>query len=135
MSPAEAIACPICRHSNPPGAIRCTGCQSAIHNIGNATLTNAGWSRPADSSAPASLSPGTLLSGRYEIIQALGQGGMGAVYKAKDLELERFVAIKVIRAELASDPKSLQRFKQEMILARQITHKNVVRIFDLGTHE
>ena len=76
-----------------------------------------------------------MLGGRYEILQLLGQGGMGAVYKARDLELDRLVALKVIRPELAGDPEILKRFKQELILARQVTHKNVVRIFDLGEAE
>jgi tetratricopeptide (TPR) repeat protein len=57
---------------------------------------------------------------------------MGAVYKARDREVDRFVALKVIRPELASRPDILARFKQELILARQVTHKNVIRIFDLG---
>src|SRR5260370_9495584 len=57
---------------------------------------------------------------------------MGAVYKARDYELERIVALKLIRSELAKNPEILQRFKQELILARQVTHKNVIRIFDLG---
>ncbi len=57
---------------------------------------------------------------------------MGAVYKARDTELDRFVAVKVIRPELAGRPEILQRFKQELILARKVTHRNVIRIFDLG---
>jgi len=57
---------------------------------------------------------------------------MGAVYQAHDRELERQVALKVIRGEMAANPEILKRFKQELILARQITHKNVIRIFDLG---
>jgi serine/threonine protein kinase/tetratricopeptide (TPR) repeat protein len=57
---------------------------------------------------------------------------MGAVYKARDKELDRLVALKLIRPELARNPEILRRFKQEIILARQITHKNVIRIFDLG---
>lgn len=76
-----------------------------------------------------------LLAGRYEIVKMLGQGGMGAVYKAQDVELDRPVAIKVIRTELAGDAKTIARFKQELILARQVTHKNVIRIFDLGSHQ
>ncbi len=80
----------------------------------------------------ASFKPGSLLGNRYEIIGILGQGGMGAVYKARDRELDRTVAIKVIRPELAGDPEILQRFKQELILARKVTHRNVIRIFDLG---
>ena len=75
---------------------------------------------------------GSLLAERYEILQLLGQGGMGAVYKARDTELERFVALKLIRADLASNPEILRRFKQELILAREVTHRNVIRIFDLG---
>src|SRR5438105_638546 len=78
------------------------------------------------------LLPGTLLGGRYSILRLLGQGGMGAVYKARDLELDRVIALKVIRPELASNPGILQRFKQELILARHVTHKNVIRIYDLG---
>ena len=60
---------------------------------------------------------------------------MGAVYKAKDRELDRFVALKVIRPELASDPSILARFKQELLLAHQVTHRNVIRIYDLGEAE
>ncbi len=76
--------------------------------------------------------PGTLLGNRYEILRVLGEGGMGAVYQARDKELDRLIALKVIRPELAGNPAILQRFKQELILARHITHKNVVRIYDLG---
>ncbi|MFI5057954.1 MAG: tetratricopeptide repeat protein [Candidatus Acidiferrales bacterium] len=75
---------------------------------------------------------GTLLADRYEILELLGQGGMGAVYKAHDIELERLVALKLIRPDLASNPEILRRFKQELILAREVTHRNVIRIFDLG---
>ena len=83
-------------------------------------------------SAFQGLQPGALFGGRYEILGVLGQGGMGAVYKARDRELDRLIALKVIRPELATDPAILQRFKQELILSRNITHKNVVRIYDLG---
>ncbi len=83
-------------------------------------------------SAFQGLQPGVVFGGRYEILTVLGQGGMGAVYKARDRELDRLIALKVIRPELATDPAILQRFKQELILARNITHKNVVRIYDLG---
>src|SRR6266567_3967754 len=81
------------------------------------------------------LIPGMILSQRYEILQVLGEGGMGAVYKAKDRELDRLVALKVIRPELANQQEVLRRFKQELILARQVTHKNVIRIYDLGEAE
>jgi len=97
----------------------------------------AGWSQPVAVRSEGHPRSGRLVSGshlgkRYEIVQVLGQGGMGAVYKARDLELDRLVALKVMRPELAAHEEILQRFKQELILARKITHKNVIRIFDLG---
>src|SRR5207244_4201802 len=61
-----------------------------------------------------------------------GSGGMGAVYQTLDRELERIVALKVIRPERAADPQVLKRFKQELILARQISHPNVIQIYDMG---
>jgi serine/threonine protein kinase/tetratricopeptide (TPR) repeat protein len=101
-----------------------------------------GWSirTPAEggttlAGSSQALQPGHVLGGRYEILELLGQGGMGAVYKARDREVDRLVALKVIRPELAGHPDVLRRFKQELILARQVTHKNVIRIFDLGEAE
>jgi len=96
------------------------------------------WAAPKSVSGRVALTPrgtlgvGTLLGERYEILAMLGQGGMGAVYKARDQELDRVVALKVIRPELTTNPDILKRFKQELILARQVTHRNVIRIFDLG---
>ncbi|MGC1478291.1 MAG: tetratricopeptide repeat protein [Terriglobales bacterium] len=96
---------------------------------------------PSPSQAPGSYSSaavfqmGDMLGGRYEILLLLGEGGMGAVYKAADRELDRFVALKVIRPELASNPSILARFKQELLLAHQVTHRNVIRIYDLGEAE
>ncbi len=78
---------------------------------------------------------GSVLGGRYEIQALLGMGGMGAVYKAHDLEVDRGVGLKVIRPDLAGNPAILARFKQELILARQVTHKNIIRIYDLSEAE
>lgn len=75
---------------------------------------------------------GTVLGGRYEVQKLLGMGGMGAVYQAHDRELDRPVGLKVIRPDLAGNPEILARFKRELILARQITHRNIIRIFDLN---
>ena len=92
---------------------------------------------PSNRRAPASDSTavfqiGQVVGGRYEILQLLGEGGMGAVYKAADRALDRFVALKVIRSEMASNPAILARFKQELLLSHQVTHRNVIRIYDLG---
>ena len=78
------------------------------------------------------LEVGTVLGGRYEIQQLLGMGGMGAVYKAHDTAVDRTVGLKVIRPDLAGNPAILARFKQELVLARQVTHRNIIRIYDLN---
>jgi tetratricopeptide (TPR) repeat protein/predicted Ser/Thr protein kinase len=132
--------CLHCGHSNPAGATRCAKCDSPLKTEDSkAGISSSGWSSPSPSAgatsafvSASSMEAGTMLGGRYEILELLGEGGMGAVYKAKDLAVDRFVALKVIRTELANRPEILRRFKQELILARQITHKNVIRIFDLG---
>jgi len=82
--------------------------------------------------ASPTLEPGQLLGQRYEVLQILGEGGMGAVYKARDIELNRMVALKVIRPDLATNQSIINRFKQELLLATQVTHKNVIRIYDLS---
>src|SRR5689334_5847665 len=106
--------------------------------IGVASSSSSGSDAPTiDTRRPPaqSLSMSKVLGGRYEILQKLGEGGMGAVYKARDHEVDRLVALKVIRPDLTANPEILHRFKQELVLARQITHKNVVRIYDLGEAE
>ncbi len=73
----------------------------------------------------------TVFANRYRIECLLGEGGMGAVYKALDLELDRTVALKLVRPDLAS-PQAMQRFKQELLLSSRISHKNILRIHDLS---
>src|SRR6266850_1323717 len=75
---------------------------------------------------------GDVLGGRFEILDVLGEGGMGTVYKALDREVDHLVALKLIRAEMAANPVILARFKQELLTARQVTHRNVIRIHDLS---
>ena len=80
----------------------------------------------------ATIGPGAQFGPRYRIESVIGEGGMGKVYKAYDKDLDRTVALKVVRAEFASDPASMQRFKQELLLASRISHRNILRIHDLG---
>ncbi|MBZ5607497.1 MAG: tetratricopeptide repeat protein [Acidobacteriia bacterium] len=81
------------------------------------------------------LQPGSSFGARYRIESLLGEGGMGSVYKAYDEELGRTVALKLVRPELATSPGIMQRFKQELLLASKISHKNILRIHDLGDVE
>ncbi|MDQ6664494.1 MAG: tetratricopeptide repeat protein [Acidobacteriota bacterium] len=78
---------------------------------------------------------GELIAGRYRIARFLGEGGMGEVYEAEDRELGGRVALKAIRPEIASDERMVARFKSEIQLARQVTHPNVCRIFDVARHQ
>jgi eukaryotic-like serine/threonine-protein kinase len=77
------------------------------------------------------LAYGSVISGRFEILRFIGQGGMGRVYEALDLELKEKIALKAIRPDIALDPRMLSRFKREVQLTRRITHPNVCRTFDI----
>lgn len=83
------------------------------------------------SNATPPLSPGDVLCGRFRILRAVGEGGMGHVFEAYDSELTVHVALKIIRPEIASNAEALSRFRQEVRLARRITHPNVCRTFDI----
>ena len=76
--------------------------------------------------------PGTVLSERYRIVGLLGRGGMGEVFRADDLELGQSVALKFLPKRLVEDTRSLERFRGEVRLARQISHPNVCRVYDIG---
>jgi tetratricopeptide (TPR) repeat protein/predicted Ser/Thr protein kinase len=83
-------------------------------------------------SGPTALAPGTEIGQRYKVVELLGQGGMGAVYRCRDEELRRDVALKVIKPEIAADLSVLDRFRREIQLSSRVTHKNVLRVYDLG---
>jgi serine/threonine-protein kinase len=78
------------------------------------------------------LPKGTLFAGRYQIIEELGAGGMGRVYKVHDTELDIQVVLKVLLPEVAAEPETIPRFRNELKLSRDISHKNVCRMFDLN---
>jgi len=78
------------------------------------------------------LKRGSVFAGRYEIIEELGKGGMGRVYRVEDKKIKKEIALKLIKSEIASDKKTIERFKNELTTARGIRHKNVCGMFDLG---
>ena len=80
------------------------------------------------------LSPGTKL-GPYEIIAAIGAGGMGEVYRARDTRLNRQVAIKVLPASFSSDAERLRRFEQEAMAAAALNHPGIIAVYDVGTQD
>ena len=147
-APEEATACLSCGSSlaGPPGSpaqghANSEDTAATVLNDGGVTRSHRDTSSPHPDvglHVPGSgeFSTGRLLGSRYRIDRLLGAGGMGAVYKAHDLELDITVAVKVIRPEILGDSAGgrefSRRFKQELLLARQVTHRNVLRIHDLG---
>jgi len=149
------LTCPVCDTPNEDGSLSCERCNCVFGgDTGETILSNnavadqqtilassvahsqASGAAPARSRASGVELPiGKLLIGRYEILARLGQGGMGTVYKVLDRELDRTIALKTIRPDLASNAVALRRLKQETLLARQIAHRNVIRVFDLGVAE
>jgi len=115
--------CPHCSTANPEYAESCSHCGTAM------PISDAVTIRVVDASA---LAVGSDFGSRYRIEALLGQGGMGRVYKAFDKQLERTVAIKVVRQGAMGSDEALRRFKQELLLASKVSHKNILRIHDLG---
>src|ERR1019366_1876500 len=107
--------------------------QSATWGMAPPPGSDATWGLPVPGAVlPTNLPGGTAFGARYRIESLLGEGGMGAVYKAYDTELGRTVALKLVRPELATNPQTMRRFKQELLLASKISQKNILRIHDLG---
>jgi len=86
-------------------------------------------------SALRELSPGTTFARRYRVIEDLGHGGMGRVYKVFDTEVREKLALKLLNSEIASDETTIERFRNELKLARGISHRNICRMYDLGREE
>src|SRR5439155_5911971 len=140
--------CPHCHTENPSSGGTCQRCWRMVSSVdAGATLEPSGFvqaaggvsaspvSRLSAAGNPFALEPGTEFGPRYRIESKLGQGGMGAVYKAYDNDLDRTVALKLVRSDLMADAETMQRFKQELLLASKISHKNILRIHDLGDVE
>ena len=115
-----------------PGASRfCPSCGQPAASDELATHTIATAPTPS-SPSPSRFAPGTLLAGRYRIVALLGKGGMGEVYRADDLTLEQPVALKFLPDALARNAGAVARFHNEVRIARQVSHPNVCRVYDVG---
>jgi serine/threonine protein kinase/tetratricopeptide (TPR) repeat protein len=123
------MICAHCHTPNPTNAEVCARCGSGL-DVG----ADVGLGATIEVSQSASINTGTDFGPRYHVESLLGSGGMGKVYKASDRELDRIVAIKVLRPDLMTDPMALQRFKHELLLASSISHPNILRIHDLGEY-
>ena len=102
---------------------------------GSGPLDRPAWAEPTEKMPAAiAFSSGEIVSGRYRIVRFIARGGMGEVYEAEDLELKGPVALKTLLPAIASDPRAIARFKQEIQLSRKIAHPNVCKVFDVHSH-
>ena len=149
------MKCAACARDIPDGRHSCPSCGTAFgdsvtptrplpENPSAANKQEEGAARHASTrrSTPSSLSydsidharftPGTTIAGRYRIVSLLGRGGMGEVYRADDLKLGQPVALKFLPEALQTDGATLARFHREVRIARQVSHRNVCRVYDIG---
>jgi serine/threonine protein kinase/tetratricopeptide (TPR) repeat protein len=123
------IKCPKCQSENPETASFCAGCGTKLISSESDDVTST-MEIPKEE-----LIRGSTLANRYEIIEELGKGGMGRVYRVEDTKLKQEVALKLVKPEIAKNKETIDRFRNELKTARMIAHKNVCRMFDLGEAE
>ena len=128
-------SCPSCSRDAPAGSAYCPSCGAALEEpSAGATLrrTSPPSSEPSSgTSSGGRFLPGTVLAGRYRVVARVGRGGMGEVYRADDLKLDQPVALKFLPPEFRQDPARLQRLLSEVRIARQVSHPNVCRVYDV----
>ncbi len=146
------MICPVCQTLNPAEAENCLQCAFGFHADPLATPPPAAeltsvptmgspssfkeWANQSQKSLTSIVLPAGLEIGhRYRVKSLLGMGGMGAVYLVHDKGLDRDVAMKLIRSDVAEDADALERFKREIQLSSRVTHPNVLRVFDLGEND
>ena len=118
--------CPKCKSENPESSSFCAACGTQLPPSEQIEITE------TIEAPKEELTRGTTFADRYEIIEELGKGGMGRVYRVEDTKLKQEVALKLIKPEITIDKKIIERFRNELKTARMIAHKNVCRMFDLG---
>jgi len=122
------MQCPKCKNENPSSSKFCKECGTQLIET---TEPDVSLTKTIET-PKEEFTRGTVFANRYEIIEELGRGGMGMVYRAEDRKVKGEIALKLIKPEIASDEKTITRFKNELRLARKIRHKNVCPMFDLG---
>jgi Tol biopolymer transport system component/tRNA A-37 threonylcarbamoyl transferase component Bud32 len=125
------MKCPKCNFKNPADSKFCKECGTQLIPSEEIPSPDA----ETLETPKEALTTGSTFAERYQIIEELGKGGMGKVYKVHDTEIREKVALKLLKSEIALDEKTIERFRNEIRLARKIAHKNVGRMFDLGKGE
>ena len=119
--------CPKCNTENADTARFCSDCGTQLIPPKDIPVQT----RTLETPVPE-LPRGTLFAGRYEIIEELGTGGMGKVYRVEDTKAKEEIALKLLKPEIAADKKTIERFRNELTTARKIRHKNICGMYDIG---
>ncbi len=121
------VKCSNCGTDNTQDSEFCKKCGTQIREHEEKPIPTQTLEAPREE-----ITSGSTFAGRYQIVEELGKGGMGKIYKAQDIELKEKVALKLIKPEISADKKTVERFQNELKFARKIVHKNVGRMYDLG---
>ena len=127
----NTVSCPLCHSDNPAETFFCGKCGTKLGLEGTPSFSK---TMTMMAQAPL-LERGKLFASRYEVIEELGRGGMGSVYRVEDKKVSEEIALKLINPEIAQDRKVIDRFSHELKVARQISHRNVCRMYDFGEAE
>jgi serine/threonine protein kinase/tetratricopeptide (TPR) repeat protein len=135
-----AVKCPKCQLDNPKTSRFCADCGTPLirgHEPNSPEFGIVSPDLPTETlQAPLrELTTGSTFAGRYQVIEELGKGGMGRVYKVLDAEVKEKVALKILKPEIAADEETIERFRNELRFARKISHKNVCRMYDLSREQ
>ena len=122
--------CPKCKAENPDTKQFCGDCGTQLTPVKETPVPTQTIEAPKEE-----LTTGSTFARRYQIIEELGKGGMGKVYKVLDKEIKAKIALKLIKPEIAADKKTIERFRNELKTARDISHKNICRMYDLNKEE
>ena len=121
------MKCPNCQTENTSESRFCLNCATPLKDEHEDFSTIKTTQMPK-----FDLTRGDIFADRYEIIEDLGEGGMGRVYKAIDQKINETVALKLIKPEIGFNTKAIERFRNELKIARKISHRNICRMYDLG---
>jgi serine/threonine protein kinase/tetratricopeptide (TPR) repeat protein len=119
------MRCPNCQSDNPDTSRFCSDCGTRL-----GVMAEAAFTRTLETPT-GMLARGTVFAARYEIIEPIGRGGMGVIYRAFDKKLQEEIAIKLLKPEIAVEKRLVQRFSNELKVARRVSHHNVCRLHDL----
>ncbi len=124
------MKCPRCGFVSPPDTRFCGRCAAPLGSDGDSPTLTGTLAAPV-----RELTTGTTFARRYQVIEELGKGGMGRVYKVFDTEVREKLALKLLKPEIAADAATIERFRNELRLARTVSHRGVCRMHDLGREE